>query len=211
MAHPSSLRLLTLHALRLEGMAEVDAVADLTGHDIDEVRAELDALVALDLVTYRHGRMSGYQPTAEGRLLGARLLADEVEATGTRDEIEAAYATFRPCNEELLAVCTAWQLRPADGGQVVNDHSDTDYDAEVIARLAAVHERTDPVLERLGAALARFGGHRRRLRTALDRVLAGDHDYFTKPMFPSYHSHWFELHEDLLATLGTERAREGNR
>ncbi|MDI6773348.1 MAG: SLBB domain-containing protein, partial [bacterium] len=27
-----------------------------------------------------------------------------------------------------------------------------------------------------------------------ERVLAGDDDYLTKPMFPSYHSIWFELH-----------------
>jgi hypothetical protein len=41
-------------------------------------------------------------------------------------------------------------------------------------------------------------------------VLAGDHDWFTKPMHPSYHSSWFELHEDLLVTLGRERNQEGS-
>ncbi len=211
MAHTSSLRLLTLHALRLKGIAEADVVAELIGRDVDAVRDELASLQALDLVTYRHGRMPGYLHTPEGRSVGARLLAEEVEAAGTRDEIAAAYGEFGPCNDELLRVCTAWQLRPVDGTQAVNDHADADYDVRVIDRLAAVHDRVDPVLERLTAALARFAGHRRRLRTALDRVLAGDHDYFTKPMFPSYHSHWFELHEDLLATLGTERVTEGNR
>ena len=30
----------------------------------------------------------------------------------------------------------------------------------------------------------------------------------TKPMIDSYHSVWFELHEDLLATLGIERGSE---
>ncbi len=211
MAHTSSLRLLTLHALRLKGTAEAEVVAELIGRDVDDVRAELATLQAGDLVAYRHGRMPGFLPTPEGRSLGARLLAEELEATGSRGEIESAYEAFRPHNDELLRVCTAWQLRPVDGTQAVNDHADADYDAGVIARLASVHERVDPVIERLAATLARFSGHRQRLRTALDRVLAGDHDYFTKPMFPSYHSHWFELHEDLLATLGTERATEGNR
>ncbi len=28
-------------------------------------------------------------------------------------------------------------------------------------------------------------------------------------MIDSYHTVWFELHENLLATLGIERAREG--
>ena len=40
-------------------------------------------------------------------------------------------------------------------------------------------------------------------------MLAGDTDWFTKPMIPSYHTVWFELHEDLLATLGIERGSEG--
>ncbi len=211
MVHTSSLRLLTLHALRLKGIAEADVVAELIDRDVDAVRDELASLQALDLVTYRHGRMPGYLNTPEGRSLGARLLVEEVEATGTRDEIASAYGEFGPCNDELLRVCTAWQVRPVDGTQVVNDHADADYDAQVIEQLAGVHDRVDPVLQRLTVALDRFDGHRQRLRTALDRVLAGDHDYFTKPMFPSYHSHWFELHEDLLATLGTERSREGIR
>ncbi len=36
----------------------------------------------------------------------------------------------------------------------------------------------------------------------------GERDWFTKPTIDSYHSVWFELHEDLLATLGLERAKE---
>jgi hypothetical protein len=39
-------------------------------------------------------------------------------------------------------------------------------------------------------------------------VLTGDHDWFTKPILASYHTVWFELHEDLLATLGLDRASE---
>ena len=30
-------------------------------------------------------------------------------------------------------------------------------------------------------------------------------------MIDSYHTVWFELHEDLLATLGIERSSEGSR
>jgi len=40
-------------------------------------------------------------------------------------------------------------------------------------------------------------------------VSAGDVDWFTKPMIPSYHTVWFEMHEDLLCTLGIERGSEG--
>ena len=38
--------------------------------------------------------------------------------------------------------------------------------------------------------------------------ISGDTDWFTKPMLPSYHTVWFEMHEDLLSTLGIERGSE---
>ena len=206
----SSPRLLALHGLRLKGIAEPDLVAATLDASVEPIRAELEQLAASGLVTYRYGRMSGYLLTPEGRSAGAQLLADELASTGTKPAIESAYAEFLGINGELLEICTAWQLRATGGATEVNDHGDVAYDAEVTARLERLHGAARPVLGRLTDALARFGGHRRRLDTALERVLAGDHDYFTKPMFPSYHSCWFELHEDLLATLGTERAREGD-
>lgn len=206
MAHTSSLRLLVLHALRIKGLAEGEAVVTMMGTDPDATTDELVALEDQDLVSYRHGRIPGYKLTPEGRSLGERLLHEELDQTGTRTIIEQAYQDFLPPNDDLLDVCTAWQLRPVDGEQQPNDHGDADYDRSVVDRLAAVHASVAPVLATLEETLARFGGHRVRLRTALDHVQAGDHDWFTKPMFPSYHSTWFELHEDLLATLGTERA-----
>jgi hypothetical protein len=46
------------------------------------------------------------------------------------------------------------------------------------------------------------------LAHALERTRAGDADWFTKPTIDSYHTVWFELHENLLATLGIERGTE---
>ena len=46
---------------------------------------------------------------------------------------------------------------------------------------------------------------------ALRRVRAGEHDWFTKPVIESYHTVWFELHEDLLASLGLDRSSEAAR
>lgn len=204
----SSLRLLALHGLRLKGIAEPAVVSEIMGADADELAAELERLADGDLVTYRYGRIAGYQLTAEGRALGRRLVSEELEATGTRPAIESAYGRFREINGRLLGVCTAWQLRVDGTERQPNDHSDASYDDGVRQRLAEVHEQAEPILDALAAALCRFAGHQVRLRTALERVLAGEHDYFTRPMFPSYHSSWFELHEDLLATLGSDRSDE---
>lgn len=211
MTHASPLRLLVLHALRLKGLAEADVVAAMMDADVAATRDELTELESLGLVTYRYGRIPGFKQTPEGRAHGEALLQEELDELGVRAAMAHAYGRFLDCNGELLAVCTAWQLREIDGESQVNDHADPAYDASVLARLTALHQQVDPVLESMASCLARFEGHRRRLGTALERVLSGDHDYFTKPMFPSYHSIWFELHEDLLATLGTERTTEGMR
>ena len=51
----------------------------------------------------------------------------------------------------------------------------------------------------------------RRIYRPLPAILgveAGDHQWFTRPLIDSYHTVWFELHEDLLSTLGKERASE---
>lgn len=205
MAHPSARRLLTLHALRLKGIAEPAAVAALFSLDEDDVVAELAELERSDLVRYRHGRMPGWSLTPEGTAYGEKLLGDELDEAGARETVERAYGEFLTFNDDLLAVCTAWQLRTVDGVSVVNDHADVEYDRGVHMRLQELHARIEPVLDALAGALTRFAGHGRRLRNALAKVVAGDNDYFTKPMFPSYHSAWFELHEDLLATLGRQR------
>jgi hypothetical protein len=126
--------------------------------------------------------------------------------------VESAYSQFLEGNQGFLGLCTDWQLRPdpADpsGEPIVNDHSAPDYDEAVIDRLAETDSIVQPVCESLAVVLERFGGYGERFATALDRVTGGDLEWFTKPMIDSYHTVWFELHENLLATLGIQRSRE---
>jgi hypothetical protein len=201
-------RLLVLHGLRLKGFAEADALAGLYGLDEDEVALELKDLAADALVLHRDGRVSGWSLTQDGRDAVGALLADELDRTGARAAIEAAYQRFQAVNRELLEVCTAWQLKSLDGVQTINDHADVAYDAETIRRLAAVHEAAAPVVDDLGTALPRFARYGPRLAHALARVLAGENQWFTRPVLDSYHTVWFELHEDLLSTLGLQRGAE---
>ena len=58
--------------------------------------------------------------------------------------------------------------------------------------------------------MARFGRYRERLDRALIRVDGGDHTMLAAPLTDSYHTVWFELHEDLLTTLGIERSQEAS-
>ena len=123
----------------------------------------------------------------------------------------------------MLLLCTDWQVLPVDhpaavsasadsaqgDGARLNDHSDADYDAAIISRLEVLHGDLCGVLGQLCTAMARYDNYEPRFAEALSKLQAGDLDYLTKPMIPSYHTVWFELHEDLLATLGINRADEG--
>jgi hypothetical protein len=60
----------------------------------------------------------------------------------------------------------------------------------------------------LARALVRFRPYGPRLSGSLSRVEAGEHQWFTGALVESYHTVWFELHEDLLATLAIQRGKE---
>ena len=205
MSHPSDPGTLVLHGLRLKGFAETDVLAESTGLDDVTVIRALEAFAAEGLVTRKQGvDVSGWVLTPQGRSAHEKRLADELDAAGARADIEALYDRFSGLNPDLLQVCTDWQVR----GGTLNDHTDGAYDAEVVARLGHLHDEALPVVDGLAATLDRFVGYRPRLQWAVDHVRCGEGAWFDKPLTDSYHTVWFELHEDLLATLGLERATE---
>jgi hypothetical protein len=209
MAHESDPRTLVLLGLRLKGFAGADVLAETTGVDVATVEGILDDLMSAELAVYREGgQASGFVLTPPGRAEGTEALDAELAAAGARDTVQAAYDRFLVLNGEMLQLCTDWQVRDVDGEQVLNDHSDAAYDQEVLARLVGIDEQLSAVLAQLNGALARYRAYGPRFQAALEKLLAGDLDYFTKPLIPSYHTVWFELHEDLLATLDIDRAAE---
>jgi hypothetical protein len=209
MSSSSDPRTLVMHGLRLKGFAEAGGVAEAVGMTEADAKPMLDQLVVEGFATYRDGKLSGFSLSKPGREEHGRLLAAELAGAGARSMIDAAYRQFLLLNTRLLSVCTEWQLRDVDGESTVNDHSDGVYDASVIEKLADLHAEVEPICNDLGAALDRFGGYGPRLEHALQKVRTGDTDWFTKPMIASYHTVWFEMHEDLLCTLGIERGAEG--
>jgi DNA-binding MarR family transcriptional regulator len=202
MQHAAETEFAVLHALRLKGLAEAPAVAVAFQLPVDDVERALKALAADDLVSRRDGRLTGWSLTGAGRARHAAALAEQ--AADVRDDIDCVYRRFLPANRELLQVCTDWQVR--DGA--LNDHADADYDRAVLARLDAVDEMVQPLCAELGDVLARFRSYQPRLAHARKRVCDGDVAWFTTPVIDSYHTIWFELHEDLLSTLGIERSKE---
>ncbi|HOT80749.1 MAG TPA: hypothetical protein PKY13_12220 [Microthrixaceae bacterium] len=202
-----------LHAVRLAGINGADAVVERSEVGASRVASVLTEAQASgwveQRVVVRDRRPSGWMLTAQGRRHGEALLAAEVALAGAAEALVAAYERFRTVNQQFLDVCTDWQLFPdEDGRRAVNDHSDPDYDRAVVERLVRLDEVIQPVLADLASALARFEGYGERFAAARRLVEAGERDWFTRPLIDSYHTIWFELHEDLLATLGLERSHE---
>jgi hypothetical protein len=200
--------LLVLLGVRLRSFAPAVAVAEVVGLDPDDVHDRLRTLEQAGMVSHRERPTAGWLLTAGGRAEGERRLAAELDGTGTQAAVAGAYARFLAVNQPLLDACTGWQLRAVDGSLVVNDHTDPAHDATVLAHLVTLDDAVQPVVADLAEALGRFGSYGPRLSGALAKVQGGDVDWFTKPTIDSYHSVWFELHENLLATLGIDRATE---
>ncbi|MEM7322731.1 MAG: transcriptional regulator [Actinomycetota bacterium] len=205
----STTELLALHGLRLMGFAAATDVAQRFGLAERDVTADLERAAEAGFARRRTGERPGWALTAEGRKENERLLAVELDRAGHRTAVRTIYRDFLALNPRLLSACTSWQILDLDA-QVLNDHQDPDYDASVIADLHEIHLDALPICADLESLLDRFGSYRPRLVTAMANIGNGRTEWFTKPTIDSYHTVWFELHEDLLATLGLDRAAEQN-
>jgi hypothetical protein len=210
MAHVSDTPLLCLQGLRLKGRTQSDAVAALYSLSVAEVEATLATLAESEFAQFREGRTSFWMQTSAGRAEGERRMALELDAVGARAVVTDCYERFKVLNGEMLAVCTRWQVKDVDGEQVINDHEDAAYDTAVIDELAGLDAGVQPIVAELSAALDRFGIYADRFTVALDKVRAGEREWFTRPIMESYHTVWFELHEDFFGTLGIDRSSESH-
>lgn len=178
-----------LHRLRLVGMTS------------DPGGGSSDVLVEHGYAVRRGERIILTPAGREHAETVARLDAgSDAEAAARR-----VYEGFLPLNAEILRACSDWQVRP---GGAVNDHADATYDWAVIDRVIAIDERIGVPVSRLGRSVGRFERYRDRLRDALRRVEAGEHDWLVSPRLDSYHTVWMQLHEDLLLALGIARGEE---
>ncbi|MFN2537885.1 MAG: MarR family transcriptional regulator [Mycobacteriales bacterium] len=198
----SSSRLLVLHAIRLKGTAGLQVICDLTGLAAPSVEKELTRAYQEGLVQERTGRLSGFRLTDAGKEQHTALLVQDANHPRRAAGLEQAYEAFLPLNGDLKDICGRWQVLP-DGR--INEHTDPDYDAQVIADLADVERAASAALRRAGQDCARLAVYAERFHEALARVQAGEREAFARPMARSFHDAWMELHQDLLLSLGRDR------
>ncbi|GAB2680791.1 pyruvate, phosphate dikinase [Nocardia goodfellowii] len=147
---------------------------------------------------------AGLRLTTAGREHVAALL-DQERRHVDPDAMTAIYEEFCGFNGELKDVITAWQMK--DPG-TPNDHADSAYDAAVLSRLLGLHERVTPLVRWLGSIAPRLRPYPARFDRAVAKIEAGDHVWVARPIIDSYHTVWFELHEDLIGLCGLTRADE---
>lgn len=195
---------IVLHTLRCRGAVSAErltaSVGPLTSGDTEDA---LLALATRGLVTHDGGVFGGWRLTDAGREADAEWVALELAHADARPAVHAAYGDFLDLNQRTLDICSAWQVRSFEP-LVLNDHTDRAYDAGVLRRLATLDAQAQAVCARLAALLHRFSHYGPRLASALDRARQGDLDEVADSL-DSYHSVWFQLHEDLLVTLGINR------
>lgn len=189
-SHRTAADLLVLHTLRCIGFASLAGAADAAGLPEAEVESELIDLAIAGLVTRVPGEFGGWGPTEAGRAADAERIGKELSTAGARPVVAKAFEGFLVLNPELLDLCAAWQ---------------TQEDSRVLDLFTDFHDRAGVVCAELSTALQRFRRYHMRLTAALNRARSGSPDYLTVST-RSYHAVWFQLHEDLLATLGIPRS-----
>lgn len=193
---------LVLHGLAIKKHGTPEQVAALTGLDVDEVK-ELLKQASENGRANENGDKYILAPTAQMALKGqyskayAELRSDK--------QFIAPYEGFERINLELKDLITRWQIVNVGGDQIANDHSNAAYDENIIDELGELHERIEPVLTQLAHKLPRLSVYAANLLAALEKAEDGETQWVSDAKTDSYHTVWFELHEDLLRITGRKR------
>lgn len=190
-----------LQTMRLKGRVPLDGLVAALDRDEGSVEALVNRAVEAGLVAVA-GKNFKLTPVGRERL--TELITTERQSLDG-GALEVLYHEFDGYNTELKEIITAWQMK---GPDTPNDHADAAYDAGIVADLADLHRRFVPWLERLVAAAPRLTRYITRFDAAISAVQAGDHGFIAKPIVDSYHTVWFELHEELFGVLGRDRGSE---
>lgn len=187
--------------LVLKGMATTDALADVIGTSPE---VPLESLARAGRV---ESKGAAWTPTESAKRDHGETDAAIAKTHG--HQLAGILDRFHDPNVVYKQFVTDWQVRDIDGEQAPNDHNDADYDDRILRRLRAeVHGAVSEVLGDATRIVGRLADYQRRLDRALDRIEAGDQRYMAHPMLDSYHTVWFELHEELIRLSGRNRATE---
>ena len=193
---------LVMHGTAIKKHGAATAIAELAGLPAARTADVLAAAVASGRIAEVGGK---YMLTAAGQMILGGEYTRFNDALRANADFDAAYQRFEIVNKELKQLITDWQTMDVGGKRVPNDHSNEEYDERVIGKLGDLHERFEPILKKLSAIEPRLKIYATKLGAALDKADDGDIAWVSDAKLDSYHTVWFELHEDLLRILGHVR------
>jgi pyruvate,orthophosphate dikinase len=192
-----------VRALALLGFATVERVAVALAAPPDAVDEVLKSLPQ----AFIGKAPRGLHVTPEGRAwLSGQLKAERDNVD--RRAAERLYRDFMALDARFKQLVTDWQIRVIDGNRVPNDHADASYDAAIRAGVTDFHRATLVLLPDILALMPRLKPFAHRLANAAQAVAAGDGTMIASPLKDSYHTAWFELHEELIHLAGRDRVIE---
>jgi pyruvate,orthophosphate dikinase len=193
-----------VRTLVIKGSATSDALAWATLSSLEKVRPVIDLLLTGGLI---ESEADAFRLTSRGKVRATALIETDRTTWGS-ERAQVALSAFHDLDLRVKEVVTGWQLREVGGTQVLNDHTDPAYDAAVLGRLADLHHDALKWVSSLSERPAALTHYRFRLDRALASASTGDQRYVASPRVDSYHSIWFELHEELILLAGRSRAEE---
>lgn len=184
-----------MRIIQLKGLCSFARVAEALGVTEAAVAAALQPQMGMLKETPR-----GFALLPEGRAFMYQQVATErgqVDAAA----LEEAWGRFLPFNTRFKALVTEAQqtqsLETASPGWPA-----------VVEQLRTLHEGFSPVVDAVATAAPRLASYRPRFEAAMAAVADGEPGMVASPLKDSYHTVWFEFHEELIALTGRDRAKE---
>lgn len=193
-----------LISLRIKGFGKPEPMAEALAAPVETCVALIGELKSAGLA---EDTKVGVRLTVAGREVADALKSAE-RAAADQTRLADAGESFTSVNTAFKQLITRWQMREVEGKPARNDHSDAAYDKVVLDGFDPIHRDVGEVIEIVAVTVPRFADYARRLTAALARIRAGELRYVAAPDAESYHTVWFELHQDLIGLLGTTRAKE---
>lgn len=175
-----------LHALAMAGVADPATVAGAADASADEVGETLESLASDGLVEETDGLWYVTDAGDERLTERCRARLDDRSLARLRERFDE----FETLDGRMKDLASEWQASR---------------DERLVSDLAALHAEVEAVFEPLGDGRRVYEPYLEDLRAALDALEDGREAYFTGTDVDSYHEVWFDLHDDLLRTLGEGR------
>jgi pyruvate, orthophosphate dikinase len=184
-----------LRTLQLKGLCNAERLAAALSTSMATVEEALAGEPSFVRETPR-----GAMLTPEGRAWVLEQLAAERKAINNH-AMEGCYGRFLPFNERFKRIVSEWQVASAPG------HTDEQWQA-VVDAVAGLHDDYMPLVDDAANVAPRLASYAQRFAHALEAMRGGDTSMLASPLKDSYHTVWFEFHEELIELCGRDRATE---